>query len=214
MKKPNRIHIGIGSNQGNRIQNLQRAIDLIHARIGGVITISKLYETQAWGFEGKKFLNGCIEIISYYSTHKVLTVLLEIENSIGRVRTDHDTYSDRIIDLDILVSSEGTFETATLMVPHPLMAKRKFVLQPLSDICPALKPQGLNTSILTLLKEVSDASELALYSQTLRLPSVHYNFKQLNYIAIEGTIGAGKTSLRRYDRRRIFCPVMVRAVRG
>ncbi len=191
----NRIHIALGSNQGDRLHYLQRAVDLVHATIGAVVAIAKIYETPAWGFEGAAFLNTCITVKSTYTTPVVLEKLLDIETTIGRIRTTSGQYEGRVIDLDIVFSSEGSFATKDLIVPHPLMQERKFVLLPLTDIAAMTIHPKLHCTVQELLQKVSDDSEITVADMVLRNPKVHYNFSSLHYMAIEGVIGSGKTTL-------------------
>ena len=195
MIETNLIHIALGSNQGNRLEYLQRAVDTIHATVGAVVHIAKIYQTPAWGFEGADFLNTCIAVKSTYDTPAVLEKLLAIEVSIGRVRTTSGQYEGRVIDLDIIFSSEGIFDVKTLVVPHPLMQERKFVLLPMADIAASVRHPKLQMTVQELLVGTTDVSEIHATTLALRYPKVHYNFSTLQYIAIEGTIGSGKTTL-------------------
>jgi deoxyadenosine/deoxycytidine kinase len=125
----------------------------------------------------------------------VLDNLLEIETSLGRTRTKTNSYEARIIDLDIVFAEDTIINTKTLQIPHPEMVKRKFVLQPLNDLASKLKHPKLNKEIGALLSECKDDSVLEPIKIWLKNPSKTFNFSKFNYIAIEGNIGAGKTSL-------------------
>ncbi len=195
MTTTNLVHIALGSNQGDRLEYLQRAVDAIHATIGAVVSIARIYQTPAWGFEGADFLNTCIAVKSTYATATILEKLLEIETSIGRIRTPSKQYEGRVIDLDIIFSSEGVFDTQTLIVPHPLMQDRKFVLLPMVDIARKMLHPKLQVTVQELLSQTSDVSQIHDTDLVLRYPRVHYNFAELQYMAIEGGIGSGKTTL-------------------
>ena len=195
MIKPATFHIALGSNKGEKFKNLQNAVDLIYVRIGNIKLISKVYKSPAFGFESDDFFNCCLVLESYLEPQSVLDNLLEIETSLGRTRTNTNTYEARIIDLDIVFAEDKIIDTKTLQIPHPEMVKRKFVLQPLNDIASKIKHPKLNKEIAVLLNECEDNSVLEPIKIWLKNPSKAFNFSKFNYIAIEGNIGAGKTSL-------------------
>jgi 2-amino-4-hydroxy-6-hydroxymethyldihydropteridine diphosphokinase len=195
MIKPTTFHIALGSNKGDKFKNLQNAVDLIYVRIGNIKLISKVYKSPAFGFESDDFFNCCLVLESYLEPQSVLDNLLEIETSLGRTRTNTNTYEARIIDLDIVFAEDKIIDTKTLQIPHPEMVKRKFVLQPLNDIASKIKHPRLNKEIAVLLNECEDNSVLEPIKIWLKNPSKAFNFSKFNYIAIEGNIGAGKTSL-------------------
>ncbi|NNC50312.1 MAG: 2-amino-4-hydroxy-6-hydroxymethyldihydropteridine diphosphokinase [Flaviramulus sp.] len=195
MTKPSTYYIALGSNKGDKFKNLQTAIDLIHFELGNIRSISKVYKSPAFGFESDEFLNCCLVMDSYLSPKKVLQVLLNIETSLGRVRKKTNTYQARTIDLDIIFHEEEILNTKTLQIPHPEMQNRKFVLQPLNDVARKIKHPKLNKEVGVLLDECKDKSVLEPIKIWLKNPSKAFNFSKYNYIAIEGNIGAGKTSL-------------------
>ncbi|MFH4964569.1 2-amino-4-hydroxy-6-hydroxymethyldihydropteridine diphosphokinase [Gaetbulibacter sp. M235] len=188
-------YISLGSNKGDRFKNLQDAIDFIHLKIGRVDIISKVYNSPAFGFESADFLNTCIRLETQLQAKDVLKELLAIEKKLGRIRTKKKGYEARIIDLDIIFYDEEIIKTKTLQVPHPEMHKRKFVLQPLYDIAPKGMHPELKQNITKLLQNCDDTSNIDPINIWLKNPSKKHNFSKYNYIAIEGNIGAGKTSL-------------------
>jgi 2-amino-4-hydroxy-6-hydroxymethyldihydropteridine diphosphokinase len=195
MKPTKLIHIALGSNKGNKLQYLQSAVDAIFVHIGSVKKISKVYKTPALGFEGDDFYNACISVETEYKPKKVLKLLQAIEVELGRELKTTKGYESRVIDLDILFFDDEVVEEKTLMIPHPQLQNRKFVLQPLMDIAKDFKHPVLNKTIERLLTECNDDSEIEHVNIWLKNPKKAYTFNDYNYIAIEGNIGAGKTSL-------------------
>ena len=195
MSQPQQVYISLGSNQGDRFKNLQNAIDQIYITVGNIKIISKVYNSPAFGFESEDFYNACILVETEMKPNKLMKELLRIEKSLGRVRTKKKEYQARIIDLDILLMGDQIVDTKTLQVPHPEMEKRRFVLQPLNNIAPKAEHPKLKSTITDLLESCDDKSELDAINIWLKNPSKAFNFSKHNYIAIEGNIGAGKTSL-------------------
>ncbi|WP_417856154.1 2-amino-4-hydroxy-6-hydroxymethyldihydropteridine diphosphokinase [Xanthomarina gelatinilytica] len=190
-----KIYISLGSNKGDRLKNLQDAINFIFERIGKINIISKVYNSPAFGFEGSDFLNCCVILETDIAPDEIMLALLEIETSMGRVREANAGYESRTIDLDILFVDEDVLETKLLKVPHPELHKRKFVLKPLLEIAPKLTHPTLHKNVADLLETCEDTSVLDPINIWLKNPSKQFQFSNYNYIAIEGNIGAGKTSL-------------------
>lgn len=186
------VFIALGSNEGARFDFLQQAIEEIQQKTGDVKAVSGVYETPAMGFEGKPFLNACIAVESRFKPHKILKQLLEIEKILGRERKKGDRYQNRPIDLDIVMFGEEVINSEELTVPHPQMENRNFVLAPLADIASEVKHPLKNVKIKALF-ETADKAGLVLTSEKLQLPK-KFSFANFNYIAVEGNIGAGKTS--------------------
>lgn len=195
MTPTNTVYIALGSNKGNKLQYLQDAIDAIFQKIGTVDKISKVYETPALGFEGDNFYNACIRVETELKPKKLLKTLKQIESELGRSTKKYDTYESREIDLDILFYEDEILEDSTLVIPHPNLHKRKFVLQPLFDIAKNIRHPILNQSIKELLEHCEDGSEIEAIKIWLKNPKKNFDFGNYNFIAIEGNIGAGKTSL-------------------
>ncbi|AUC83760.1 2-amino-4-hydroxy-6-hydroxymethyldihydropteridine diphosphokinase [Lacinutrix sp. Bg11-31] len=190
-----KIYISIGSNKGDKFKNLQAAVDAIHLKIGTIKIISKVFKTPALGFDGDDFFNACLLVESYLKPNKILKELLAIETDLGRVRTIKQGYESRTIDLDVLFIDETLIDTKSLKVPHPELHNRKFVLEPLHHIASKFKHPVLGKQISVLLAECEDKSVLEPINIWLKNPSKQHDFSKYNYIAIEGNIGAGKTSL-------------------
>ncbi len=194
MNSPQTVILALGSNLGDRLGFMQKSLQFIHERIGWIRAISRVYETPAWGFEGEAFLNACVEVSTRKAPQQVLKLLLEIENELGRKRSNKENYQNRTIDLDILFFGDEVLESEDLKLPHPGIQNRKFVLKPLNDIAPGFEHPVLNEKINQLLRNTSDTTDIKEYSGTLKNISTAYNFTRCNYIAVEGNIGAGKTS--------------------
>ena len=194
MKSFNKYHISIGSNIGDRLQNLQNAIDLIHLEISIVTSISPIYKTKAVGFKGDDFYNICISFFSNDDPNNLLQSLLSIETKLGRTRSDKNVYESRTIDLDIILIEDQIINNNLLTVPHPSMHFREFVLAPLNDIDPNINHPILNKNSNELLKSCK-GSNVEKLSKVLSNPKDQFNISKFKYIAIEGNIGAGKTSL-------------------
>ena len=185
-------YIALGSNQGDRARYLQLSIDRIFERIGAIISLSEVYETPAWGFKGDAFLNACIAVRTNYSAEKVLEKLLGIEVELGRKRSNATGYADRAIDLDIIFHGDLTISSRELHVPHPQLAHRKFVLYPMADIAADIIHPIDQVSISELLKHTADDSEIRKVDVRLNRPELPE--LPVNYLVIEGNIGAGKTT--------------------
>jgi len=186
-------YLSLGSNQGNKLNNLQYAIDEINQIIGHVKKVSSVYKTKSWGFEGDDFYNICIEISSSLSPEKMLQSVLNIEQKLGRTRHEGKTYHNRIIDIDILLFDDEIIFFNDLKVPHPEMLNRKFVLVPLTEIAPNIIHPITKRTILICLEQCHDSQAIEkITAQLIRPISLVEKF---NYIAIEGNIGSGKTSL-------------------
>ena len=195
MIRPHRLYLSLGSNQDNRFETLQKASQLVFKEIGTVNAISNIYETPALGFVGADFLNLCMEVLTFYEANEVLLRLLQIEKKLGRESNDKKGYSSRSIDIDILFYDELVIESKNLSLPHPRLQDRLFVLKPLSELNSDLNHPVHQKSIKELQIVCDDSSNLKTYPQKLTLPSYNIDLSLNNYIAIEGNIGAGKTTL-------------------
>ena len=132
-----RVFLGLGSNLGRRRTLLKRAIQMIGERVGEVVRQSSFIETEPWGFESKhKFLNGVILCETDKSPREVLTLTQQIERDMGRTNKSLSSkeYSDRPIDIDILLYDDLTIDEPDLKIPHPLMEQRDFVMIPLKEL--------------------------------------------------------------------------------
>lgn len=133
------LYLGLGSNLGHREQIIQSALALINHALGKVERISSFYETEPWGFESEhKFLNIAAFVLTDLSPHECLYKTQEIERQLGRKQKSTDgIYHDRPIDIDILLYDHLKLSTPDLIIPHPLIKERDFVLIPLKEIYPS-----------------------------------------------------------------------------
>ena len=134
------VFLGLGTNLGDREGNLKAAVELINKRVGEVTSLSAFYVTEPWGFESSHpFLNAVCRVDTVLTPHEVLAVTQDIERMIGRTKKSvNGCYSDRPIDIDILIYDDCRLNTPELTIPHPLMHKRDFVMKPLGEIAPEL----------------------------------------------------------------------------
>ena len=190
------VYISLGSNLGNRKAYLQQAIEGIATRVGTIVDIAPIYETPSWGFSGEAFLNTCLLCRTFLSPEQVMLQLLQIEQELGRERMPHSKgYQSRTIDLDILFYDDEVIHTDVLTVPHPLLHQRKFVLKPLANIDDLKVHPVLKKTVAELLRTTNDTSPVQRLSDQLSFPAQKSPFLNYKYIAIEGNIGSGKTTL-------------------
>jgi len=190
-----KIFISLGTNEGDRLQNLQKTIDVLYEEVGNTLAISPVYETSSWGFESEDFLNCCVCLTTNLSPQDLLITFKRIEKTFGRKDKIGNSYQARIIDIDILFYENEIIDEESLQIPHIALAERKFVLQPLTDIASNYKHPKLNVTMQELLVSCTDNSEVNLISEKLDNPFDIHVFSKFNFIAIEGNIGSGKTTL-------------------
>ena len=152
----NHVFLSLGGNQGDTFTYLKNSHDLIEKEVGKIIQVSHLYRTKAWGNENQNdFLNECIEITTSYHPQEVLSKCLDIENRLGRKRKEK--WGARPIDIDILLYNESIIEQTNLVIPHPYLHERNFVLIPLEEIAADTVHPIFKKSIRTLRKESFDS---------------------------------------------------------
>ncbi len=188
-----KTYLSLGSNQGDRLDNLQQAVFLLSQKTGTVTKISPIYQTAAFGFEGDDFLNICVQLDTMLTPFWLLDKILSIETELGRRRTNKLGYESRTIDIDILFYDSEIIKTDKLVIPHPEITKRAFVLNPLVDIIPNFEHPSLHKTISALAQQCQDNLKVERTNLVLQKP--HAIPDRFNYIAIEGNIGAGKTTL-------------------
>ena len=193
MKIQRLTYLSLGSNQGDKLKTLQKTINDIAESIGAIQNISSVYKTSSWGYEGEDFYNICIGVSTYLQPENLLKKLLGIENKYGRESKKTNGYSDRKIDIDILLFDNEIIFSKEVTIPHPSMLERKFVLVPLVEIAKNTLHPIEKKQLVSCLNNCSDASLIEKISAKLIRPIPLT--EKYNYIAIEGNIGAGKTSL-------------------
>jgi deoxyguanosine kinase len=194
MELQHQVILSLGSNQGNRLKNIELCLELIHKEIGTIIKVSKLYETPSWGFDSEAFYNCVLILHSSKSPEKVLEQALEVEKKLGRIRNVSGVYQSRIIDIDLIAFDSEIIDIDHLQIPHPLMQNRKFVLLPFQDLNLNWLHPILKKTIPELILITPDESVCEII-QELKSPLDSIRLNQYNYIAIEGNIGAGKSTL-------------------
>ena len=155
MEQKKIIYLGLGTNTGNRAENLTRAIEELSLALGNCIAESSFIDTEPWGFDSNnRFLNCVVAFETDKSPIGVLEITEGIERKLGRTTKSTDgVYHDRIIDIDILLYGNEKIQSERLTIPHPLMHMRDFVLVPLAQIAPGAIHPIYEKSIKELLDE-------------------------------------------------------------
>ena len=135
------VYLGLGTNLGDKEANLKPAIEEIRKRVGEITSLSAFHASEPWGFESENsFLNAVCCVHTDLSPMETLRTTQEIERSLGRLKkSTGGNYSDRVIDIDILLYDDLHIDTPELTIPHPLMWQRDFVMIPLREIAPDIK---------------------------------------------------------------------------
>lgn len=163
------IFLSVGTNKGDKISNCKLVTKKI-ALISDIINISSIYKTESWGFSADFFLNFVIELKTNLSPHNLLSELLKIENQMGRFRKNDNTYyQSRIIDIDILFFGDKIIKSKKLIIPHPRINDRNFILVPLCELCPSLICPISNKKIEDILKKCKDNSAVDKIPHTINL---------------------------------------------
>ena len=150
-----RLYLSLGTNLGNKRENLTRAIELLSLALGKCIAVSQFIETAPWGFDSENsFLNCVAAFETALAPMQLLDMTESIERELGRTqKSNNGHYRDRIIDIDILLYGDNIIVSDRLTIPHPLMHKRDFVLEPLAEIAPETQHPVLHKSIKQLMEE-------------------------------------------------------------
>lgn len=131
-----KVFLGLGTNLGDKRNNLLTAVNHIEEKIGKVTSLSSFYETEPWGFKSdNSFLNAALCVETSLEPVAILHIIKEIEVEMGRTQKSvNKVYADRLIDIDILLYDDMIINTEELTIPHPLMTERDFVMKPLVEI--------------------------------------------------------------------------------
>ncbi|MDI9878119.1 2-amino-4-hydroxy-6-hydroxymethyldihydropteridine diphosphokinase [Flectobacillus longus] len=158
------LFLSLGSNLGNREENLNQAIQLIRQNISTNLSISNIYETEPWGnLNQAGFLNLILKIEnSSLLPHEVLEKIQKIEIELGRVRVEK--WGERCIDIDIIYHNDLVLDDTQLVIPHPFMQERKFVLVPLADVAPDWVHPVLQKTTLQMLQDCPDGGWIKVYA--------------------------------------------------
>lgn len=194
MNQQHQVILSLGSNQGNRLENIEYCIDLLHHEVGTVVKVSSLFESDSWGFSSDSFYNCAVLIHTHKNPQKLLKNILKVEKKLGRVRTESSDYQPRVIDVDMISFDDEILESESLQIPHKHLHDRLFVLLPMMEVVSDWTHPISQKSISDILKECKDEGNCVKISK-LNAPLRKINFDDFNYIAIEGNIGAGKTTL-------------------
>ncbi|NLN31466.1 MAG: 2-amino-4-hydroxy-6-hydroxymethyldihydropteridine diphosphokinase [Bacteroidales bacterium] len=159
------VFLGLGTNLGDREENLRKALLLTGEHMGRIIEESSVYETEPRGFTSRiSFLNMAVKLETGLDPSGLLGKALMLETMMGRLRKGKG-YNSRIIDIDILLFGNRVIETTDLIIPHPRLHERRFVLLPLSGIAADIIHPVLGKSIAELLKECRDDGKITEYGK-------------------------------------------------
>ena len=157
----NKAYLSLGSNEGDREEWLKKALWLLSVHAGSIEAISSVYETAAWGLTDQPdFLNLVLLLETALAPEALLASILNTETILGRQRTIK--WGPRTLDIDILFFNNEVIDKPRLIVPHPFLQERRFILMPMAEIAPDLMHPGLHKTISQLLAECPDASEVKI----------------------------------------------------
>lgn len=157
------VFLGIGTNLGDREENLKKSLRIISETIGKITAVSSVYETEPWGFEsGNLFLNMVVQIETKLTPRVLLKRIMMTEAVMGRIREGKE-YSSRLIDIDILFYDDIVTDLPELKIPHPRIPERRFVLVPLCELVPNFVHPVLKKTMAQMLAECPDHKMVKLY---------------------------------------------------
>lgn len=157
------IYISLGTNLGNKLNNLSTAHAMIEKHCGLIEQKSSIYESPPWGYTSfNNYLNQVIKIQTNLQPIELLRALLKIEKKMGRTR-NKNTYQDRPIDLDIIYYGKLVINSTELTIPHPHIYNRNFILVPLNEIAPKFRDPNLKETVSSLIMKSRDSVTVSLY---------------------------------------------------
>lgn len=165
------VILSLGSNLGNREENLRQAMLLLQKYCGKINKIASLYQSEPFGFSAESdFLNTCISLTTRLSVYEVLNKIQLIERELGRTeKSENGAYKSRVIDIDIIFYGSEIYENETLKVPHSEYTKRLFVLLPLNEIATDLRDPLSGKSVRAILTACIDESAISIYKKDFSL---------------------------------------------
>ena len=159
----NIVFLQLGSNLGDREILLKDAMIAIESRVGDIVEFSKVYESAPWRAEGQEnYLNQILKVRTTSLAVEVLSIVLDIEKQLGRIRLEK--WGERLIDIDIIFYNDSIIETPELCIPHKHLHERMFVLTPLNNIAPEMVHPKYNKTIEELLKICKDTELVKEYA--------------------------------------------------
>ena len=156
-----KVYLILGSNVGNKNQIIEDALHDLEILVGSIIQKSSVYSTEPWGMESNEyFLNRVVVLESDLLPMDILDHCLKIETKYGRIRKNSSLYENRTLDIDILFIDQLVINEKNLQIPHPRISERRFVLEPLAEICSDFVHPQLHKTIALLFKESNDNSNV------------------------------------------------------
>lgn len=198
--------MGLGGNVGDRAAYLRKALDALREISSDPIKTSRIYETDPMGpGEQGKYLNLCVRLSTVFNPKQLLDYCQELEQRLGRIERGH--WAPREIDIDILCYDREVLNQDGLILPHPGVAERQFVLVPLAELDPDLVLPGFHESVSSLLqKRREEEGRMGIVEYRVRLHGGSGILPDpMRYVAVEGVIGVGKTTLVKLLSERLAC---------
>lgn len=153
----------LGSNMGEKKAVVLEALSKLSAKCGSIVAKSNNYCSEPWGFKSDSdFINMAVHIKTDLEPHTLLETILKIESELGRTRVNDGNYHSRVIDIDIIFYGSRVLESQSLIIPHPRMHLRRFVLLPINELVPDFIHPTFNISIANLLEKCADTSEVKM----------------------------------------------------
>ena len=163
-----RMGLLLGGNVGDRLLYMKKAVDLLALQWGPPQQLSSLYQTAAWGFEAEDFYNLVVVFKSNTKPITCLEITQNIEKKLGRSeKSKEGQYQSRVMDIDILFYGQEIIDKEVLQIPHPRIAERRFVLEPLMEIMPSFKHPKSQRSIKSLWEQCPDTSRIMRLNEHL-----------------------------------------------